>query len=385
MGARLAAGRRRARRPPGGDGGQRAAGRGTDRRARPAQRRRAPGARRLGRAAVASWAPSHRATPPWWLPGIGPNGARRRRRGGSCSSSPARCATPCGSTPSCRRRRAGVRAARAPPRGSAPGDDRALRRIRGLLAKAESTEFPEEAESLTAKAQELMTRHAVDAALLDAGPSPTDGRAVDTRRVHVQDPYVRAKMQLLGRGRRGQRRPAWSGTRTWASPTWSASGPTSPRWSCCSRRCCCRWPRPCRPPNGRWGDRSASRSFRRSFLLGYAHRIGERLQTARRRATAEAAAEHDVDLLPVLRSRAGGGRRSASPSSSRGCAPPAAGRRSTRAVGTPDGRRPSAPTSACAGLAPLTLTPLTPRASAESSTTLSDQQFLSVAPPSLRT
>ena len=49
--------------------------------------------------------------------------------------------------------------------------------------------------------------------------------------------------------------------------------------------------------------RSASRSFRRSFLLGYAHRIGERLQTARRSATAEAAAEHDVDLLPVLRSR----------------------------------------------------------------------------------
>ena len=51
------------------------------------------------------------------------------------------------------------------------------------------------------------------------------------------------------------------------------------------------------------GRRSASRSFRRAFLLGYAHRIGERLQAARRRATAEAVAEHDVDLLPVLRSR----------------------------------------------------------------------------------
>jgi hypothetical protein len=50
-------------------------------------------------------------------------------------------------------------------------------------------------------------------------------------------------------------------------------------------------------------DRSASRSFRRSFLLGYAHRIAERLRTARRSATAEAAAAHDVDLLPVLRDR----------------------------------------------------------------------------------
>jgi hypothetical protein len=54
-----------------------------------------------------------------------------------------------------------------------------------------------------------------------------------------------------------------------------------------------------RPLSGR----SSSRSFRRSFLLGYAHRIGERLTTARERATAEAAAAHGVDLLPVLRSR----------------------------------------------------------------------------------
>ena len=99
--------------------------------------------------------------------------------------------------PLCRHRRDGGRIARVPPRTRPPSDDRALRRIRGLLAKAESTEFPDEAESLTAKAQELMTRHAVDAALLEVGPSPTDGRAVGTRRVHVQDPYVRAKMQLL--------------------------------------------------------------------------------------------------------------------------------------------------------------------------------------------
>ena len=81
---------------------------------------------------------------------------------------------------------------------AAPDDARALRRIRALLAKAESTDFPDEAESLTAKAQELMTRHAVDAALLDAGAGAPAGAAVGTRRVHVDDPYVRAKMQLLG-------------------------------------------------------------------------------------------------------------------------------------------------------------------------------------------
>ena len=90
-----------------------------------------------------------------------------------------------------------MRDARAPPRIRALGDDRVLRRIRGLLTKAESTEFPDEAEALTAKAQELMTRYAVDAALLEVGRPPADGPGVDTRRVHVRDPYVRAKMQLL--------------------------------------------------------------------------------------------------------------------------------------------------------------------------------------------
>ncbi|MEV0693636.1 DUF2786 domain-containing protein [Streptomyces sp. NPDC050388] len=37
-----------------------------------------------------------------------------------------------------------------------------------MPAKAESTEFPEEAEALTAKAQQLTTRHNIDAALSDA-------------------------------------------------------------------------------------------------------------------------------------------------------------------------------------------------------------------------
>ena len=51
------------------------------------------------------------------------------------------------------------------------------------------------------------------------------------------------------------------------------------------------------------GRRSTSRSFRRAFPLGCAGRIGERLTSARERATAAAAAEQGVDLLPVLRSR----------------------------------------------------------------------------------
>jgi hypothetical protein len=198
-------------------------------------------------------------------------------------------------------------AARVRPDRPVADDDRALRRIRALLVKAESTEFPEEAEALTAKAQELMTRHAVDAALLGAGSAPgAPGVAVDTRRVHVADPYVRAKMQLLGavaeangvrlvwyqglgianlvgiRGDLDAVELLFTSLLLQVSQALSAAERVE-------------------------GRRSASRTFRRAFLLGYAQRVGERLLAARRQATdeavTEASAQRHVDLLPVLRSR----------------------------------------------------------------------------------
>ncbi|GAA3183091.1 DUF2786 domain-containing protein [Blastococcus jejuensis] len=192
----------------------------------------------------------------------------------------------------------------APRRAGEPGSDdaRVLRRIRGLLSKAESTEFPEEAEALTAKAQELMTRHAVDAALLDAGPSAPGGRAVVTRRVHVEDPYVRAKMQLLGAvAEANDVRLVWYSTLGIANLVGAPGDVAAVELLFTSlllqvAQALSAAERPLGRPSG-------SRTFRRSFLLGYAHRIGERLQTARRRATEEAAAAHGVDLLPVLRSR----------------------------------------------------------------------------------
>jgi hypothetical protein len=47
---------------------------------------------------------------------------------------------------------------------SAPADldQRMLDRVRALLAKAESTDFPQEADAFTARAQELMARHRID-------------------------------------------------------------------------------------------------------------------------------------------------------------------------------------------------------------------------------
>jgi hypothetical protein len=184
---------------------------------------------------------------------------------------------------------------------AAADDARVLRRIRALLAKAESTEYPDEAEALTAKAQELMTRHAVDAVLLDPGGAPHRAD-VTTRRVHVDDPYVRAKTQLLGavadaNGVRLVWYPELGIANLVGIPAdldavellfTSLLLQVGQALGAAERTA---------------GRRSAPRSFRRAFLLGYAGRIRERLTSARERATRAAAAEQGVDLLPVLRSR----------------------------------------------------------------------------------
>ncbi|MCF6734801.1 DUF2786 domain-containing protein [Blastococcus sp. KM273129] len=182
--------------------------------------------------------------------------------------------------------------------------DRALRRIRGLLAKAESTAFPEEAEALTAKAQELMTRHAVDAALLgDGTPSGID---VDARRVHLADPYARAKTQLLGAvaEANGVRLVWYQGL---GIATLVGVRADLDAVELLFTSLLLQVAHALAAAERQDGRRSGSRTFRRAFLLGYAHRIGERLAAARRRATeeaaAEAAAERGADLLPVLRSR----------------------------------------------------------------------------------
>ena len=78
-----------------------------------------------------------------------------------------------------------------------------LNRIRTLLAKAEATEFAAEAETFTAKAQDLMTRHAIDEALLRAaGDQPIEIEGV---RVHIHNPYATEKVQLLNQVARANR------------------------------------------------------------------------------------------------------------------------------------------------------------------------------------
>jgi hypothetical protein len=72
-----------------------------------------------------------------------------------------------------------------------------LKKIRGLLAKAESTSFAEEADALSAKATELMTRYRIDRSALDL-ESELQGSEVAGRRIWIDEPYVVPKAMLLG-------------------------------------------------------------------------------------------------------------------------------------------------------------------------------------------
>lgn len=69
-----------------------------------------------------------------------------------------------------------------------------LNKIRALLAKAESTNFPEEAESYTAKAMELMSKWGIDQSLLEA---KTQTSVIGDRMFKIYAPYARDKVTFF--------------------------------------------------------------------------------------------------------------------------------------------------------------------------------------------
>ncbi|HEU5394214.1 MAG TPA: DUF2786 domain-containing protein [Candidatus Methylomirabilis sp.] len=69
-------------------------------------------------------------------------------------------------------------------------------KIAALLAKAESTTFPEEAETLFAKAQQLMAKHALTEADLE-GARETEENPIEVVVVRVAIPYARERAHVL--------------------------------------------------------------------------------------------------------------------------------------------------------------------------------------------
>lgn len=178
-------------------------------------------------------------------------------------------------------------------------DAKVVDRVRGLLAKAESTNFEAEAEAFTAKAQELITKHAIDLACLRSnGAEPGQVRA---RHVTLFEPYLKPKFVLLSRVARANGcRSLLLGDAGIATVFGTAADVEAVELLFTSLLA---QATASMLQGGRSQQASSTRSFRHSFLLAYAGRIGERLDAATASATATASRDHG-DILPVLRDKA---------------------------------------------------------------------------------
>ncbi|WP_116949280.1 DUF2786 domain-containing protein [Jiangella endophytica] len=181
-----------------------------------------------------------------------------------------------------------------------PSPEKVLGRVRALLAKAESTPFPEEAEALSAKAQELMSRYSIEQALADAVSPERRTTVASARRIWLDAPYLGPKTLLVAEvGSANHCRTVSSEKLGFVTVLGTdldldvvdvlatsllvqaarAMLATGSQYS-------------------RLGT-SRTRSFRHSFLLSYATRIGERL----RDAADQTAAAAGTDLVPVFADR----------------------------------------------------------------------------------
>jgi len=185
-------------------------------------------------------------------------------------------------------------------------EERLLTRIRALLTKAESSDFAEEADAFMVKAQELMTRYCIDRTMVEAEADAKGHSAsqVDARRVWLEDPYLEAKALLLANVASANR------CRSVVDPVFGFSTLVGHRGDLdatdllftsllvqAMRRITALGNDPT------FGRRSRKPSYRRSFLVAYAGRIGARLREATEAVTVAADNALGNSLLPVLAHR----------------------------------------------------------------------------------
>ncbi|MFB6424526.1 DUF2786 domain-containing protein [Streptomyces microflavus] len=198
-------------------------------------------------------------------------------------------------------------------RPPAPGEPRMLTRIRALLAKAEATGFPEEAEALTSKAQELMARHSIDEALIAARTRSTE--TPGACRIGVEPPYESAKAILLDAVASANRcRAVWNGDLGFSTVVGFEADLDAVELLFTSLLVQGTAAMTRAEAGQRASGRKRTKTFRQSFLMAYAQRLGSRLADTTERATAAADTDTDTEtgagtaegtsgLLPVLAAR----------------------------------------------------------------------------------
>lgn len=174
--------------------------------------------------------------------------------------------------------------------------DKIVSKVQGLLAKAESTTFPEEAEALFAKAQELMARYAIDEAIARQRKDP--GKP-GMRKLKVDAPYASAKLNLLSAvGHANHVHVVSNGLGGATLFGFDADLETAVLLFTSllvqATQSMLRVPR---EESGR-----GIKAFRHAFLIGYASRIGGRLREERRTVEREATTS-EPGLVPLFEAR----------------------------------------------------------------------------------
>lgn len=179
------------------------------------------------------------------------------------------------------------------------GEPKTLTRIRALLAKAEATEFPDEAEALSAKAQELMALHSIDEAVLAAGGHRGD--APGACRIGVDAPYETSKAILLDAVASANHcRAVWNGEFGFSTVVGFEADLEAVELLYTSLLVQGTAAMTRAEAAQRAGGRKRTKTFRQSFLLAYANRLGDLLSATARQVESTAS----TTLLPVLATRA---------------------------------------------------------------------------------
>jgi hypothetical protein len=180
--------------------------------------------------------------------------------------------------------------------------DPVLAKVRGLLAKAESTTFEAEAMAFTAKAQELMTRHAIDVAMLKK-QSTSDEEVPIALRMPVDPPYADAKSLLLQIvAHEGRCRSVFHSHTLMSTVIGFADDLASVDMLYTSLLVQAQAAMAQAAAKAPPGTRVRSQAYRSAFLVAFGRRIGDRLREINEAVYASVESDRGSDFLPVLRS-----------------------------------------------------------------------------------
>lgn len=177
-----------------------------------------------------------------------------------------------------------------------------LETIRNLIAQAESTTFEEEASSFMAKAQQLMSKHSIEMAMI--GDANRDRGLPTSREIIVKKPYASQAWTLLSHIAKANRCVTVGSGDARSEVKVTIVGfeedIDNTEMLFTSLRLQSSFAMAIAPvPSG-----TSAKSFRSSFLLGYASRVGSRLEEARKLSEEEEELKYQgASVSLVLRNR----------------------------------------------------------------------------------